>query len=203
MMRVALTGGIASGKTTVSDTFSALGVPVADADVLARQAVQIESPGLEKITKRFGSSILQTDGSLDRAKLRGIIFEDKKSRSDLEAIVHPEVRRLTNHLIQTFAQAGHPYCLVVIPLLVETAQQSNYDHVVVVDVAPEVQLERLQARDGSTEADAKKILASQATRNERLAIADSVIINNDGIDYVNEQVQALHSKLTALAGKHS
>ncbi len=203
MMRVALTGGIASGKTTISDTFSALGVPVVDADVLSRQAVQANSPGLRQITKRFGTSILQTDGTLDRAKLRNIIFEDKKARSDLEAIVHPEIRRLTNKQIETFEQAKHLYCLVVVPLLVETGQQARYDHVIVVDVATEVQLQRLQARDGSTADEAKKILASQASRDERLAIADSVITNNADIENIERQVQSLHSKLTAQAEKQT
>ena len=202
-MRVALTGGIASGKTTVSDTFSALGVPVVDADVLSRQAVQANSPGLRQITERFGTFILQTDGTLDRAKLRNIIFEDKKARSDLEAIVHPEIRHLTNKQIETFEQAKHLYCLVVVPLLVETGQQARYDHVIVVDVATEVQLQRLQARDGSTADEAKKILASQASRDERLAIADSVITNNADIENIERQVQSLHSKLTAQAEKHT
>lgn len=199
MMRVALTGGIASGKTTVSDTFSALGVPIADADVLAREAVHIGSPGLQQISNRFGATILLADGSLDRAALRNIIFEDKKARSDLESIVHPEVRRLTDNLLQSFEKSGHPYCLVVVPLLVETKQQIRYDYVIVVDVEKEVQIQRLRARDGSTENDAKKILASQASRDERLAIADSVIINNGGVEAIAEQVQTLHDKLMALA----
>ena len=199
MIRVALTGGIASGKTTVSDRFSALGVPVVDADVLSRKAVEANSPGLQQIAERFGNSILQADGTLDRAKLRSIIFEDEKARSDLEAIVHPEVRRLTDNQIRTFEQEAHRYCLVVIPLLVETAQQDRYDHVIVVDVAKEVQLQRLQARDGSTTAEANKILASQANRDERLAIADSIITNNADIESINQQVHALHKKLIALA----
>lgn len=199
MIRVALTGGIASGKTTVSDRFSTLGVPVVDADLLSRKAVEANSPGLQQIAERFGTSILQADGTLDRAKLRSIIFEDEKARADLEAIVHPEVRRLTDNQIRTFEQAAHLYCLVVIPLLVETGQQERYDHVIVVDVAKEVQLQRLQARDGSSTAEANKILASQANRDERLAIADSIITNNADIESINEQVHALHKKLIALA----
>ena len=199
MMRVALTGGIASGKTTVSDIFAARGVPVADADLLSRQAVEIDSPGLRKITDRFGLHILQQDGSLDRAKLRNIVFQDASARTDLEAIVHPEVRRLTNTLIQSFERAGHPFCLVVVPLLVETGQQDRYEHVIVVDVAIELQIERLQKRDGSSEADAKRILASQANREDRLAIADSVITNSGSVDEVTAQVDALHTQLSALA----
>ena len=199
MMRVALTGGIASGKTTVSDTFASLGVPIADADLLARVAVEVGSPGLEHITRRFGDAILQADGSLDRSKLRTVIFNDADARRDLEAIVHPEVRRLTNDLIESFEAAGHPYCLVVIPLLVETAQQHRYDHVVVVDVDAEVQLQRLLQRDGSSEAEAKRILQSQASREERLAVADSVIHNNRSVEELKDEVRATHEKLLDLA----
>lgn len=201
MLRVALTGGIASGKTTVSDAFSALGVPIADADVLSRQAVEVGSPGLRKITDRFGSEILKTDGALNRGELREIIFSDNKARADLEAIVHPEVRRLTSELLETFEQSGHPYCLIVIPLLVETGQQDRYDHVVVVDVAAEVQISRLQSRDGGTAEDAEKILNSQASRDQRLAIADSVITNNGDIKNIDEQVRNLHDKLSNMADK--
>jgi len=150
MLRVALTGGIASGKTTVSNAFLALGVPVVDADILARQAVAIDSLGLRKVTDRFGLEILQNDGSLDRAKLREIIFSDSSARADLESIVHPEVRRLTNELINT------------------------------VD-------------------DAKKILNSQASRDDRLAIADDVITNNGDISDINKQVNDLHDALLKLA----
>lgn len=203
MMRVALTGGIASGKTTVSDTFANLGVPIADADLLARVAVEVGSHGLEQITGRFGNSILQADGSLDRAKLRSVIFNDADARRDLEAIVHPEVRRLTNDLIESFESAGHPYCLVVIPLLVETAQQNRYDHVVVVDVEADVQLQRLLQRDGSTEAEAKRILQSQASREERLAVADSVIHNNRGVEELKDEVRATHKKLVDLAHRQA
>ena len=199
MLRVALTGGIASGKTTVSDAFSALGVPIADADILARQAVAIDSPGLRQVIDRFGVKILQTDGSLDRARLREIIFSDSSARADLESIVHPEVRRLTNELIDTFEQAGHPYCLIVIPLLVETGQQGRYDHIVVVDVAVEVQISRLQSRDGGTIDAAKKILNSQASREDRLAIADSIITNNGDITEINGQVKDLHESLLILS----
>lgn len=203
MMRVALTGGIASGKTTVSDTFANLGVPIADADILARVAVEVGSHGLEQITGRFGNSILQADGSLDRAKLRSVIFNDADARRDLEAIVHPEVRRLTNDLIESFESAGHPYCLVVIPLLVETAQQNRYDHVVVVDVDADIQLHRLLQRDGSTEAEAKRILQSQASREERLAVADSVIHNNRGVEELKDEVRATHKKLVDLARRQA
>jgi dephospho-CoA kinase len=199
MLRVALTGGIASGKTTVSNAFLALGVPVVDADILARQAVAIDSLGLRKVTDRFGLEILQNDGSLDRAKLREIIFSDSSARADLESIVHPEVRRLTNELINTFEQSGHPYCLIVIPLLVETGQQDRYDHIVVVDVAVETQIKRLQSRDGGTVDDAKKILNSQASRDDRLAIADDVITNNGDISGINKQVNDLHDALLKLA----
>lgn len=199
MLKVALTGGIASGKTTVSDSFAALGVPVVDADLLARTAVEKGSPGLQQITARFGQQILQADGSLDRANLRSIIFNDAKARADLEAIVHPEVRRLSNELIQTHKKSGNKYCLVVIPLLVETGQQDRYDYIVVVDVSEDTQIARLQKRDGSSASEAKKILESQASRETRLGIADSVINNNSTLENIAQQVKALHQKLLALA----
>jgi len=201
MLRVALTGGIASGKTTVSDIFSARGIPVADADLLSRQAVAANSAGLQKITDRFGLDVLQQNGSLDRAKLRKIVFEDASARTDLEKIVHPEVRRLTENLIDSFENAGHPFCLVVIPLLVETGQQNRYDHVIVVDVVTELQIERLRLRDGSSENDAKRILASQASREDRLSIADSVITNNGNLEDITIQVEALLTQLSTLAGQ--
>lgn len=201
MLIVALTGGIASGKTAVSDTFNTLGVPVIDADLLSREAVAPESPGLNQIKARFGDSIITEDGTLDRKKLRQIVFNDEQSRKDLETIVHPEVRRLTRKAIEQHKQALAPYCIVVIPLLVETGQQNNYDHIVVVDVSEETQITRVAARDGSSEAQAKKILSSQATRKERLDVADDVITNSGTLQELHTAIQSLHQKLLNIAAK--
>ncbi len=199
MLTVALTGGIASGKTAVSNAFSDLGVPVVDADVLSRQAVEPESPGLKAITKRFGQSVIDSDESLNRKALRQIVFNDAQSRKDLEAIVHPEVRRLTEEALHKHRLDNAPYCIVVIPLLVETNQHDKYDHVVVVDVSEETQLERVTSRDGSTTQQAQKILASQATREQRLAVADSVISNTGTLEELHVQVKALHRQLRDIA----
>jgi len=198
MLKVALTGGIASGKTAVSNLFEALGVPVIDADLLSRQAVAPGSVGLELVVNRFGEEVLDTEGSLDRAALRKIVFSDKMARTDLEAIIHPEVRRLTTDAIEQHSAAGADYCLVVIPLLVETQQQNKYDHVIVVDVSEETQIRRVMQRDDSTEDQAKKILSSQATRDQRLAVADTVIDNSGSMQALEVQVNAVHQELLSL-----
>ena len=131
MLTVALSGGIASGKTAVSDLFHSLGVPVIDADLLSREAVAPDTPGLAAIRQRFGDNVIAADGSLDRAALREIVFSDDKARSDLESIVHPEVRHLTQAALRQHASNNAAYCLIVIPLLVETGQQNSYDHVII------------------------------------------------------------------------
>lgn len=203
MLTVALSGGIASGKTAVSDTFNTLGVPVVDADLLSRQAVAAGTPGLAAIRKRFGEEVIATDDSLNRARLRQIIFSDENARADLEAIVHPEVRRLTQVALDKHRADNAPYCLIVIPLLVETGQQNKYDHVIIVDVSTETQLDRVMQRDGSTREHALKILSSQATRAQRLAVADSVIDNSDTLNSLRPQVESLHRKLLAIAAEHA
>ncbi len=199
MLRVALSGGIASGKTTVSDTFASFGVPVIDADILARQAVAPASEGLEKITSRFGKAILTADGTLDRKKLRSVVFDDSKARSDLEKIVHPQVRQLTLQQLNHHEKKGAPYALIVIPLLIETEQQSHYDHVIIVDVDRETQINRIAIRDRSSRELAEKILASQATREQRLSAADDVIYNECSKEELVTRVEELHHKLNRLA----
>lgn len=199
MLRVALSGGIASGKTTVSDSFGDLGVPIIDADLLARQAVAPGSNGLQEIITRFGSGVTSSDGTLDRKHLRTLVFNDKIARTDLEAIIHPEVRRLTQNHLEEHRKSGSPYTLIVIPLLVETNQQNSYDRVIIVDVARETQLSRIIARDGSSAELAEKILASQVTREQRLLAADDVIHNECSKAELLVQVKNLHQKLTLLS----
>ena len=199
MLRVALSGGIASGKTTVSNTFKELGVPVVDADVLSRKVVEPGTEGLLAVVDRFGQSILQSDGSLDRKKLRQIVFSDPAARTDLENIIHPRVRELTQQFLNQQKANGCIYCMVVIPLLIETNQQKNYDHIVIVDVEKQTQLERLMARDNSSLKLAENILKSQASRKQRLAIADDVVSNTGSIDETKAQVKALHKKLANVA----
>lgn len=199
MMQVALSGGIASGKTTVSNQFEALGVPVIDADVLARVAVEPASPGLQAIVKRFGDQVLLDNGELNRKALRQIIFNDSDARSDLETIIHPQVRLLTQAQLSRHRKNGAVYCVVVIPLLVETNQQQSYDHIIIVDVDQQTQINRLLKRDDTTLDQAKKILASQAGRQQRLDIADDVITNNGSLEDIEAQVQQLHEKLVKMA----
>ncbi len=205
MMQVALSGGIASGKTTVSNALQKLGVPIIDTDILAREVVEPGTDGLQKIVTTFGTEILDDKGALDRKQLRAIIFSDPTARSDLESILHPLIRDLTNTRLNALDKQQTPYAVVVIPLLVETGQRERYDHIVIVDVEPEIQIKRLMARDNSSKEQAEQILASQASREQRLAIADDVIFNSGTTTAVELQVKKLHEyllKLTRLKFAH-
>ena len=169
-----LTGGIASGKSLVAEELAKLGAVVIDADVLAREVVEPGTPGLAAIVARFGDAVL-TDGRLDRARLGALVFADPAARRDLERIVHPAVRARAAELERAAGDAA--VVVHVIPLLVETGQTGAFDRIVVVDVDPETQRERLLRRDGFTEAEADRRIAAQATRTDRLAAADVVLDN--------------------------
>ena len=171
---VGLTGGIASGKSAVAEEFAALGIPVLDTDEIAREVVAPGSAGLARVVERFGPGVLDESGALDRAALRSRIFADEQDRRDLEAIVHPLV---VETLSQRAAAAGGPYQIHVVPLLIETGLAERMDRVLVVDCEPAVQLERLLHRDGGDRAQAERILAAQANREQRLAAAHDVIAN--------------------------
>jgi dephospho-CoA kinase len=194
--RVGLTGGIASGKSTVANLFAALGVTVVDTDQLAREVVAPGTPLLDAIAGKFGPEVLTADGSLDRAKLRTRIFVDPAEREWLEALTHPAIRALTDTRCD---RASGPYCLVAIPLLVETGAADRFDRVLVVDCDPAAQLARLQARDGSTRAEAQRILDAQVSRAARLAAAHDVIRNDGDIAALSTQVERLHRQYTAAA----
>lgn len=176
MLRIALTGGIACGKTLVSDELAALGAVVIDSDLLARQVVEPGSVGLQEVARRFGSSILQADGSLDRAALGELIFNDAGARADLNAIIHPRVRTEAAHLEADAPTGG--VVVHVIPLLVETGQHDTFDAVIVVDVPEDVQRRRLMERNGLSSEQARARMAAQAARPERLAAATWVIDNS-------------------------
>ena len=199
MLTVGLTGGIASGKSTVADLFKELGVPVIDADSLAREVVQPGSQGLSALVKHFGNAILQADGNLDRGKLRQIIFNDSGQRKLVEETLHPLIRARSEQLQLEHKLAGHAYCICDVPLLVETGQQHSYDRVLVVDVSEEVQATRVMARDNISRDDAMKIVASQASRTDRLNAATDVIRNESMLDVLASEVQALHQKFLNLA----
>jgi dephospho-CoA kinase len=187
--RVGLTGGIASGKTTVSRLFAALGVPVLDSDEIARDVVAPGTPALDAICSRFGPAVIQADGSLDRRALRGIVFADPEARRALEAITHPAIRA---EMDRRSRAAGGTYQVFAIPLLVETGGRDRVDRVLVVDCDEETQLRRVMLRDGVDEAGARAVLAAQAGRRARLAVADDVIVNDGDLASLRDQVEALH-----------
>ena len=195
--RIALTGGIASGKSTVSAMFAALGVSIIDADVIAREVQAAGTPLLQQIFDHFGQHLRESDGGLDRAALRRIVFADAARRRELEALVQPAIRLRSEELA---AQATGHYVLYVIPLLAETRSQARFDRVLVVDCPEALQLQRLQARDGCDLQQAQAILAAQATRAERLAIADDVLVNEGEPEILRTRVLALHQKYQSLTG---
>jgi len=198
--RVGLTGGIASGKSTVATRFAELGATVVDTDLLAREVLEPGTPLLAEVVAHFGTQILAADGSLDRRALRSLVFADPAQRRWLESRTHPAIRALTDARCET---APGTYPLVAIPLLVETGGRDRFDRVLVVDVDPAVQLSRLLARDGSSRAEAENMLAAQASRAERLAIADDVIHNDGDLSRLREQVDALHRRYVEAAGNQS
>lgn len=195
--RVGLTGGIASGKSTVAKFFAALGVPIIDTDQVAREVVEPGQPPLERLVERFGSSILTPDGHLDRPRLREIVFSDPKARTDLEALTHPAIGTAVE---AWSAAAGGPYQILIIPLLVEKNLASQVDRVLVVDCDEELQIRRLQARDGSTVEQARAILNAQTSRTARLKSAHDVVQNDGDLSAVRDQVSALHGRYLELAG---
>jgi len=196
--RVALTGGIASGKTTVADLFAAHGVPLIDTDVIAREVVEPGQPALTAVAQAFGSDVLDRDGRLDRRRLREIIFGDATARGRLEAILHPAIRAEMERQSVVAAQDG-PYQVLVIPLLAEGGRRDQVDRVLVVDAPETVQVERLMARDGVTREQAEASLRAQAQRATRLGIADDVVTNTGRIEDLREQVAALHARYVKLA----
>ena len=194
--RVGLTGGIASGKSTATKYFADLGVPIIDTDQVARDVVEPGQPPLERLVERFGNSILTPDGHLDRPALRNIVFSDPKARADLEALTHPAIGAAVE---ARSAIAGGPYQILVLPLLVEKSLGSQLDRVLVVDCDEELQIKRLEARDGSTLAQAQAILNAQVSRGARLKAAHDIIKNDGDISAVRDQVAELHARYLELA----
>lgn len=184
--RIGLTGGIASGKSTVAGRLAELGAMIIDADQLARDAVAPGSPGLQAVTQRFGEQILTAEGALDRAALGRMVFADPQARKELEAIIHPAVRARAAEL--TASAPSDAVVVQVIPLLVETGQEGAFDQVWVVDVDPAVQLARLRLRDGLSDAEAAARVQAQASRPERLAVADVVIVNDGSTEQLRSAV---------------
>ncbi len=201
MLKIGLTGGIGSGKTSVSDIFSELGVPVIDTDVVARQLTARDGAALPWIRAAWGESVVRPDGELDRDALRRRIFADPEERRQLEAILHPLIRR---QVVAALAELDAPYVVVVIPLLVETGNYRELlDRVLVVDCPESLQLERVRARSGLSAEEVSAIISAQAGRASRIAAADDVIVNVADSRSLRDQVLSLDAKYRELAGRTS
>jgi dephospho-CoA kinase len=195
-LHIGLTGGIASGKSTVEQRFIELGVPVINADDSSRAVVEQGQPGLAAVVARFGAGILTPEGDLDRRALRSLIFSDAARRKELEALLHPLIRA---DMEQRSSQAIGPYVILSIPLLVEGNASGRWDRVLVVDADESLQLARLITRDGVSEAEARATLAAQASRAARLAAADDVLENSGTVADLRQAVDRLHRRYLELA----
>lgn len=193
---VGLTGGIGSGKSAATAYFEKLGIDIVDADEVARDVVALGSEGLKEIENRFGNSILLEDGNLNRAVLREKVFSDINEKNWLNNLLHPLIRLRMQHLI---SESTSPYCILSVPLLVENKLTEMCNYVVVVDCPETMQLERALKRDGSTEETIRNIMASQATRNERIEAADTVLDNSTTLSALSAQIADLHNTLLALS----
>lgn len=189
VFKVGLTGGVASGKTTVSDLFRQLGVDVIDADTLARKLLDKDSACYQQVVHEFGRDVITESGEINRAWLRQRVFSDPQAKKKLESILHPQIR------LQMLALAGQcsgPYCILSIPLLVEAGMRDMVDRVLIIDLDETQQLNRLKVRDQIDSEQAQNMLNNQCRREQRLAIADDIIDNHGAAEALNEQVQQLH-----------
>jgi dephospho-CoA kinase len=195
--RIALTGGIATGKSHVRGALERLGVPTIDADMLARDAVAPGTAGLAAVVARFGPGVLAPDGTLDRHALAEIVFADAAARKDLEAIIHPSVRAATGTFFDSLDGSQHAFAVADIPLLYEVGREKDFDLVIVAAVDPGVQLRRVMERDGLSEPDARARLAAQLPIAEKVARADYVIETGGTFDETDAQVRAVVNAITA------
>ncbi|HHP0513440.1 TPA: dephospho-CoA kinase [Vibrio harveyi] len=197
---IGLTGGIASGKTTVANLFKQqFKIDIVDADIVAREVVEPGTPGLNAIIEHFGTDIVRDDQTLDRAKLREKIFSNPEEKAWVNGLLHPMIRE---KMIEDLEQITSDYALLVVPLLVENKLDSLCDRVLVVDVEPQTQISRTVKRDNVSEEQAKAILASQASREQRLALADDVVKNNPDDPDLLLQITDLHEKYLAMCKKN-
>jgi len=193
---VGLTGGIGAGKTTVTDLFQTFGAPVLDADIIARQLVAPGQPTVNDIAQHFGPDILTPDGAIKRAVLRQIVFQNPEGRQWLEDLLHPKIRA---YMQQELAHMTQAYCLLSMPLLLETQQQDLVERILVVDLPTPIQLARVKQRDKLTQDEIQRILAVQLSREERLSYADDIISNLDPVEALTHAVQTLHEKYLQMA----
>lgn len=195
-LRIGLTGGIASGKTTVSDIFRSLGAPVIDADETTRRITRRGEQAYKEIVSLFGDEILNKDGDLKRDRIKEIIFRDRDMKNKLEGIIHPKVQ---NDMEAQIASSDYPYCILSIPLLLESGADYRLDRILVIDIPEDKQLERTVKRDGIPEELALSIIRSQADRKQRISAADDVIKNTGDLKHLEKQVKILHQKYLELA----
>ncbi|ATL98322.1 dephospho-CoA kinase [Aeromonas sp. CA23] len=201
MYVVAITGGIGSGKTTIANQFAELGIDVVDADVIAREVVEPGAPALAAIAAHFGPDVITADGQLDRRSLRERVFSDPDAKAWLNALLHPLIRQ---EMLRQCAAARSPYCLLVVPLLVENKLTGLANRVLVIDVDEATQIERTCRRDGVSREQAQAILAAQASRAERLAAADDVLDNKNGApETIKPRILALHETYMAFASQQA
>jgi dephospho-CoA kinase len=195
-LTIALTGGIGSGKTSIASIFKSLGVPIIDSDTISKEIILPGKPCFKDIVNEFGEEILTNKGTIDRYKLRDIIFNNDKARIKLENITHPIIFK--NIDIQT-SLINYPYCLVIVPLLIETKSVKYFDKVLLVDTIENIQFERVTKRDSISPTLLRKIIKTQVTRSERLKYADDIIENNNEIGNLNEYINILHKKYLTLS----
>jgi len=196
MLKIAVTGGIGSGKSTVVDRFEQLGASIVDTDLLARELTEPGQFTLKTIADTFGPGVIDANGALDRAALRRIVFQDRQRRQRLEAILHPLIRQT---MLERVEAADGCYAMLVIPLLFETGQTDVADRVLVVDVPTEVQVARVMDRSGLSREEVERIIASQVSRERRLAGADDIIDNSGCVEQIDPQVRKLHQRYLHLA----
>lgn len=194
-MIIGLTGGIGSGKSAAGIEFEKLGITVIDADEIAQKASLKNSKAYKEIVEYFGASILDNSQNIDRRKLRNIVFNDEEQKKKLEQILHPAIREDISFAI---SNSKSPYTIIMVPLIYETNSKDNYNRILVIDCDEDIQISRAVTRDGASEEDIKKIINSQATKKERLSIADDVINNNSSIEKLSEKVLHLHKNYLEL-----
>lgn len=197
-MIVGLTGGIGSGKSAAANFFQNEGITVIDADDLSREVIEQDTPGFKKIVDCFGSAIIDSDGSINRAFLRQEVFDDEKKKKLLESIIHPLVRDL---MIKKIAASQSPYSIIMVPLIFETNSMNNYNRILVIDCDPIVQLERAMLRDKNSKIQIQKIIDSQCSREERISIANDIIPNNDSLENLKIRSIAMHKFYLGLSKK--
>ncbi|MFT5592296.1 MAG: dephospho-CoA kinase [Oceanicoccus sp.] len=199
MLIIGVTGGIGSGKTAVTNAFSTHGIDIVDADIAARTVVEKGSAGLQQIREHFGSDILLGNGTLNRAKLREIIFKDADAKKWLEQLTHPLIRQ---EIISGLQKSNSPYTILVSPLLIESGQHQLVNRVLVVDVPVELQVQRACERDDNAQAQVEAIIASQLDRNKRLSFADDIIVNDKTLEHLQQQVAQLNQQYVRLSEEH-